>query len=239
MVRQVDPVLYLVQRSNQRGGRMLSVIDLLEAGTLDRTQLCWLLERIETGCSWLVGARPGGAGKTTIMSALVAMLPVAETVRLANPDSGWEQSKPGDCVIAYEISRGHYDGYIWGRELRTMAELGLAGCRVVSNLHADTLAEAQLQIVGRNGVAAAGFLAFETFLSITIGGSLRARPIVRSIHYVAQSAWLAFAAREHTPTTREEAIGDFLDTCVTAGLRSVPDVREAWLAWGARQTGME
>ena len=51
---------------------MLSVVDLLEAGTLSPAQAAWLLRRILRGSSWLVGAGPGGAGKTTVMSALLA-----------------------------------------------------------------------------------------------------------------------------------------------------------------------
>ena len=68
---------------------MLSVVDLLEAGTLTEPQAAWLLARILQGSSWLVGARPGGAGKTTVMAALLAMVPQGARVWLSNRGSGW------------------------------------------------------------------------------------------------------------------------------------------------------
>ena len=84
-------VLEVVKRSNQRGGRMLSVVDLIEAGTLSVNQAAWILERVLNGSSWLVGARPGGAGKTTVMSAILAMVPAGTRVRLTNQLSGWSR----------------------------------------------------------------------------------------------------------------------------------------------------
>ena len=39
-------VLSIVNRANQRGGRMLSVVDLLEAGTLSLAQAAWLAARV-------------------------------------------------------------------------------------------------------------------------------------------------------------------------------------------------
>ena len=65
------------------------------------------------------------------------------TVRLASPGTGWEQSRRGDCIVAHEIGRGPYEAYVWGHDLRRMAELGRSGRRIVTNLHADTLAQAQ------------------------------------------------------------------------------------------------
>ena len=100
----MDSVIEIVNRSNQRGGRMLSVIDLLEAGTLDRTKAAWLLARILSGASFLVGARPGGAGKTAVMGALLTMLPAGRRCAWRR-STGWESSKPGDCIVAYEIGR--------------------------------------------------------------------------------------------------------------------------------------
>lgn len=169
----MDPVLETVARSNQRGGRMLSVVDLIEAGTLTVAQSAWLLARIEEGASWMVGARPGGAGKTTVMSALLAMLPAGEPVRLTNPGTGWEQSRPGECVVAYEISPGYYDAYVWGPDVARLAALAAAGCRVVTNLHADTLEEARAQIVEENGAAADHFAALDIFIPLVVTGRWR------------------------------------------------------------------
>ena len=227
----MDPVIELVERSNQRGGRMLSVLDLLEAGTLSLPRAAWLLARIERGASWLVGAVPGGAGKTTVMSALLAMLPAGERVRLASPGTGWESSAPGECVVAYEISPGPYEAYIWGEPVRRLARLGRSGCRIVTNLHADTLEQARRQIVEDNGVPAEDFDAFGMFLPVSVGGGLtRSRREVRAIHYHENGAW---RKRDGTaPAAEREAhIETFLRDCQDKGLRPVNEVRTAWLSW--------
>ena len=55
-----------INRCNQRGGRMLSVVDLIEAGTMTRDMAAYSLAAIGSGASFMVGAPPGGAGKTTV-----------------------------------------------------------------------------------------------------------------------------------------------------------------------------
>jgi hypothetical protein len=228
----MDPIVAVIKRSNQRGGRMLSIIDLLDAGTLTRRQLCWLLARLEKGSSWLVGARPGGAGKTTVMSALLGMLPAGETVRLANPGAGWENSRPEDCIVAYEIGRGSYDAYIWGRDLVRMTELGQAGCRIVTNLHADTLGQAREQIAHQCGAEEKGLCAFKLFIPISIsGGPWSPHRIVPTLQFCEQGCWRNYEEQETAPTLRETAIGAFLDDCLANDLRTVGSVRKAWLVW--------
>lgn len=210
---------------------MLSVMDLLRAGTLNRRQAEWLLMRIEQGASWMVGARPGGAGKTTVMSALLAMLPAGERVRLTNPGSGWETSGPGDCVVAYEISRGYYNAYIWGADLAHMAALGACGCRLVTNLHADTLTEAREQIVRENRVPEEAFNAFGMFLPLTLRRrGLTMERIVPAIHYYRDGNWQVLDEAE-PPSEREQQIGAFLGDCARRELVTVADVRNAWLEW--------
>lgn len=227
----MDSVIEIVNRSNQRGGRMLSVIDLLEAGTLDRTKAAWLLARILSGASFLVGARPGGAGKTAVMGALLTMLLAGEMVRLATRGTGWESSKPGDCIVAYEIGRGHYEAYVWGERLVRMTALGQAGCRIVTNLHADTLEEARQQIAVDCGAGEAGLAAFETFIPIrTRGRGYAMERVVGDIRWYDGEIWRVFAPDSHAPTPLEGAIGDLLDRCLTDGTRTIEAVRTAWLA---------
>jgi len=227
----MDPVLALVERSNQRGGRMLSVIDLIDAGTFTPEQVAWLLARIEDGAGWLVGARPGGAGKTTIMSALLAMLPAGETARLTAAGSGWQTSQPGECIVSYELNHGPYEAYIWGEDVRRCAELGRQGCRLVANLHADTVEEAREQIVDMCGASPEGFAAFNIFLPIRVSRSgFECAPCVETIHYAANGQW-----RELTPplphSPRATQIAAFLDDCRRQGRSTVHDVRCAWLDW--------
>lgn len=229
----MSTVLGVVRRSNQRGGRMLSVIDLLQAGTVDRGQLIWLLARILEGSSWLVGAKPGGAGKTTVMSALLLMLPPEEPIRLTNPGTHWRESAPGTCVVAYEISRGYYDAYIWGEAVCRLAELGEAGCRIVTNLHADTLEQARRQIVEGNGVPEEQFKAFELFIPIEMRGSFASRMrVIEGIQYVEDGAWHHFDAQSLIRGERGDVIDKFLDRCLEESIYTDAAVREAWLAWG-------
>jgi hypothetical protein len=224
----MDNVLRVVERSNQRGGRMLSIVDLVEAETLTIAQASWLLSRIVEGRSWLVGAVPGGAGKTTIMSALLTMLPESETVRVTNPGTGWERSKTGDCVVSYEISPGPYDAYIWGADVVRVSELGMNGCRIVSNLHADTLEQAHRQIVEECGASEDGFAAFDMFLPILIDQDFQRR--VENIQFCREGEWV--------PITQEPELGDaeramkgFVDRCLAEGARDCSDVRARWCAF--------
>ena len=64
-----------INRCNQRGGRMLSVVDLIEAGTMTAELAAYCLAAIGQGASFMVGAMPGGAGKTTVMGALLNFVP--------------------------------------------------------------------------------------------------------------------------------------------------------------------
>jgi hypothetical protein len=221
-------VLYYIDRANQRGGRMLSVIDLIERETLSVRQAAWLLKKIEEGSSWIVGARPGGAGKTALMAALLAMLPEGEKIILTEPESGWEKSPPGTCLLSYEIGSGNYDAYIWGAELRKFAELGANACRLVTNLHADTLEQARSQIVDENGVPGEYFPAFGIFISVTVrSGSSGVRRTVRKIHFFSDGKWMELLELE-AMSAREKEIAGFLEDLLQCGIRTVEQVRQKW-----------
>jgi hypothetical protein len=247
--------LTVANRSNQRGGRMLSVVDLVEAGTLTVKQTAWILARILMGSSWLVGARPGGVGKTTVMSALLAMVPRGASVWLTNPGSGWRDCRAGDYVVSYELSPGFYDAYIWREDVIRLTELGMAGCRIVSNLHADTLEQARAQIVGECGAGGAGFRAFRIFLPLSLKGSrFSFNPVVEQIDYVQEGSWqrLRRGELERAEPGRKVAVEldspdlpsmariiQFLTRCGSRNIRLIEDVREAWLEWcdGAGASG--
>ena len=229
----VPGVIEVVRRSNQRGGRMLSVLDLVEAGTLTLPLAAWLLARVAAGSSWLVGARPGGAGKTTIMGALLAMLPEAEAVHLATAAGSWRRARPGECVVAYEIGPGDYEAYVWGEELRELAALGARGCRIVSNPHADTLEEAREQLVSRNSVPGSDFDRFDLFLPIRLRGSgRRPNPTVPMVWLCTGSEWQSI--QEPSLDREGERIRAWLDRAGAEEARSVEQVRGAWLRFAAR-----
>jgi hypothetical protein len=223
-----DDVIAVVNRSNQRGGRMLSLVDLIEAETLTFEQGAWLTERIEDGASLLVGANPGGAGKTAVLGALLTMLPPDEPVHVTRPGGDWRTAGPGDCLIAYEISPASFEAYIWGAEVRTFLERGRAGARLVANLHADTLEEAREQIAHDNGAGRDGFDAFDLFVPITVAGGFGRRSrVVERLHYRSVDGWAA-VGRTPQLSARAQEIAGFLTRCSAEGTRRVEDVRQAW-----------
>lgn len=145
-----------INRCNQRGGRMLSVFDLLDRGTLDIELARFALYWISQGSSFLVGANPGGAGKTTVMGALlnfvppdVPLIPATEQAVIQGIKEGAHTKK---CYICHEIGAGHWFAYLWGSALRNYFSLLDFGHILATNLHADDIHEAYDQICTENGV---------------------------------------------------------------------------------------
>jgi hypothetical protein len=145
---------------NQRGGRMLSLIDLIDAGSVDLPLAAYLAAAMHAGASLLVGARPGGAGKTAVMCALLNFLPDRTVIRPVDHPSvlqaAWHDADPGGtCYLAHEIGAGHWYAYVSGSEARAFFRLASQGHIVASNLHADTLDETRDQLCRENRVAQA------------------------------------------------------------------------------------
>jgi ABC-type cobalamin/Fe3+-siderophores transport system ATPase subunit len=135
-----------IEQLNQRGGRTLSIVDLIQAGTLSVEMAAYAMRAMHQGASLLTGARPGGAGKTTLMAAILNFLP--PEVPLITVDGshvisqGLERSATDPaCYLAHEIGSGDWYGYIWGRDVADFFSLIDGNRRVASCLHADTLDE--------------------------------------------------------------------------------------------------
>lgn len=130
---------------NQRGGRTLSIVDLIQAGTLSIEMAAVALRAMEQGASILTGAMPGGAGKTTLMASILNFLPPG--VPLVTVDrprviaDGLAREPHPSCYLAHEIGSGHWHGYIWGRDVADFLSLIDGPRRVASCLHADTLGQ--------------------------------------------------------------------------------------------------
>ncbi len=173
MREDFDAHLKEVNRCNQRGGRILSIVDLLRAGTLDRSLAAYLVSRISQGASFLVGANPGGAGKTTVMCALLGCIPPGMRLVPAGDISVLRRlrEKPPACVICHEIGSGPYYAYLWGEGAR--AFFGLRNHQRATNLHADTLEECRDQLCGDNGVSAEDFndMEIQAFMEVAGGWS--------------------------------------------------------------------
>jgi len=133
-----------IEMLNQRGGRTLSIVDLIRAGTINVEMAACALRAMESGASLLTGAVPGGAGKTTLMAAILNFLPpgvpIATVDHPAVIAEGLRQaaSEPV-CYLAHEFGSGRYYGYIWGRDVADFLSLAEGPRQVASCLHADTL----------------------------------------------------------------------------------------------------
>lgn len=245
-----------LNRYNQRGGRMLSVFDLLESGTLDFALAAYLMEVLSRGASLMVGARPGGAGKTTVMCALLNLMPAdvelvaatAEAVRTARPVHVGGRR----CYVCHEVGAGRYFAYLWGANLRAYCGLCEMGHLLATNLHADDMEEAQEQLCGENGVPAAHFNAFRVLVFLGIGGGYgRMRRRVEKV-YVSdgrgrhRTAYDSAGGLLAAPSenARMEACRAFLEEQYHAGIRTIEDARARVLTFlsdrtldkGSRQT---
>jgi len=178
-----------IERLNQRGGRTLSIIDLIDAGTIstEMAALCWLI--VSEGAGFLTGAVPGGAGKTTLMAALLSFLPPGERIqgvadRRVIDDALSGATRPPATILAHEIGSGHWYGYIWGRDAVDFFGLWRLGLRPVSCLHADDPEQTRRTLVGL-GVSEEDLRHVPLQLFMRVGGGrARARRRVDSLHCV-------------------------------------------------------
>jgi len=225
---------------------MLSVLDLLEAGTLDPDLAAWLMARMGRGASLLVGARPGGAGKTTVMCALLNLAPPALPLVAATAEAvaraAAEDDPPRRCYVCHEISPGDYFAYLWGDDLRAYCRLFEKGHVLASNLHADDLPEARAQVCDANGVSEALFGRFDLAVFLRVGGRPgRARRTVEKV-YAADGegrhrlVFDAAAGLRPAPTGAEEsarvaACGQFLAEALADGVRTIEHARRRAVAF--------
>ncbi len=135
-----------IELLNQRGGRTLSIVDLVRAGTISVEMAATAMRAMRGGASLLCGARPGGAGKTTLMAAILNLMPPGVPIVAVDRPAVISQGllRPDSrplCYLAHEIGAGAYFGYIWGGEVADFLSLVRPPCRIASCMHADTLAE--------------------------------------------------------------------------------------------------
>jgi len=161
-----------IENLSQRG-KILSIVDLINANTLDVDMSAYCLYAISNGASFLTAARPGNAGKTTLMSCLLTFLPtdiriltidkpsvIAEAHKIVADDNKL-------CTLCHEIGAGHVYGYLWGVHVGQFFDLMNYGCQMASCIHADTLPEMQSILVSNElGVPEADFAKLDLILFI-------------------------------------------------------------------------
>lgn len=233
---------------NQRGGRMLTVVDLIEDGTLDAPTSGLLLSFVAAGASFLTAAGPGGVGKSTLMAVLLSFLPPGERIRtVTDPATVGDPDEP-TCWLCHEIGSGHWFGYLWGGEAARFLALQDRG-RVAGSLHADTDEEIAAQLLGPSvGAAEEDLAAVDLLLTmVRVGGMRRTsivyeaaseheadfRPIVEwdrggDAFEIAQSRRLPrLRETAHGPVPDVERATDFIDGLVGRRERLLEDVLAA------------
>jgi len=192
-----------IDRLNQRGGRMLSLVDLLAAGTVGLEMAAEMAALAARAGNFLTAAGPGGVGKTTLMGAMLAFLP--PTVRIVPVESGrtLDRLPPPSpeaplCLVVHEIGSGPYYAYLWGPAVGRYVEAARpAGRCLASNLHAESYEEAADQLRGLDvpaeALADVDLLAFMA----TVG---RRRRVIR--------VWHADGAGGHVEAWRWDARSD-------------------------------
>lgn len=231
-----------INRCNQRGGRMLSIVDLIESGTLSKELAAYLLAAISRGCSYMIGALPGGAGKTTVMGALLNFLPPNVELHPADslPTIEWalKFGHKRECYICHEIGSGLYYAYLWGQPLRTYFELLRRGHVLATNLHAGTIEEARRQVCEENGVSPLLFRKMNLVLFLEVSGGWRGKREVSQIwesdgfiehHDVFNAGELRLAKSRLVSKESHDAALQLIETLIKSGARSIEQVRRILL----------
>jgi hypothetical protein len=203
-----------IDRLNQRGGRTLSIIDLIDDGTLTAEMASLVAVLVEAGSSFLTGAVPGGAGKTTLMASMLLFLPEGEPILPVSDSDVIRLAARADgpvTVMPHEIGAGHWYGYIWGREAVDFFALGRHGVRRVSCLHADDPAQTEAALT-RLGVAREDWEDVKLLAYMAVAGGARGvRRRVEGLYcrlrggLVRAFRWEPAGDRFHAEAPREEA----------------------------------
>jgi len=232
-----------VERLNQRGGRTLSITDLIDAGTIssEMAALCRLL--VSEGASFLTGAVPGGAGKTTLMATLLSFLPPGERIQsVANRrvihDALSGAIEPPVTLLAHEIGSGHWYGYIWGRDAVDFFGLRRRGFRCVSCLHADSPEQTREMLAGL-GVSKEDLdhVSLQLFMRVS-GGWARLQRRVDSLHCILDGR-LRPVYRWRESDDGFERLVDREDVCEALASRHGRPREEFLCRWDSHQAFLE
>lgn len=221
---------------------MLSIFDLIDAGTLDLDLAAYLMARISRGASFMVGARPGGLGKTTVMCALLNLIPSDVMIVAATPkavrSAARDESLPKSCYVCHEIGSGPYFAYLWDADLRAYCSLASMGHVLATNLHADDMDEAQEQVCGKNLVPISDFNAFHLLAFLLMDRGLRTAR--RRIDRVYESDGVSPHTLVFDSSRRTKRLPDdswvarcriFLDDTLQKGVRTIERTRERVVAF--------
>ena len=221
---------------------MLSLVDLITAGTLPVDLAVYLGVRVFEGASFLIGALPGGGGKTTVMGALLAcvsprcaLTPTDDRSALYAPPP-CETESPR-CYVCHEIGAGYYYAYLWDRDAAAFFDLIEKGHQIASNLHADTYEQCRDQLCADNPVSNESFAAvrFLIFLRVDRG----AWKVRRTVETVWESDGtgphrLVYSADGAAPPIRLERplelqAKELLEDMISRRIDSIEAFRREWI----------
>jgi hypothetical protein len=229
-----------IERLNQRGGRTLSFVDLIEAGTVSAEMAGELAALVESGASILTAAKKGGVGKSTVLADLLACLPPGERI-VATPDlAAVEAARAAEtdepvCFLAHEIGAGPWHAYLWGEAAARFFDLAGGGRRVASCLHADDIDELSA-VLGSQGVSPDAVNRIGLVLFMRRGAQGRR---VESVYVPGPEAhrlrWLRDEAEDElvpkgppaAPTERSEIYAGLFEELVENGVHDFAEVRRA------------
>ena len=135
----------------------LSIVEVLQAGTMPPRLAAAFWLGLERGASFVFAADPPGAGKTTILTALLAFTTPETLVYFTR---GWGETfdlpPPSDDYPTYllvnEMS-DHLPVYSWGPYIVRIFELLAEGYSLCTTMHADTVEGVVAQLEEDAGVA--------------------------------------------------------------------------------------
>lgn len=129
-----------IKNLNQRGGRTLSIIDLLESGTINQQIAGFLFYSMFKKLSFITAANPSGTGKTTLMGTILNLLKPGIRIETLERNFSVSQGQDNKCYLVHELGDGPYYSYLWGKDVSQFFRLGKKGI-IASCIHADTLPE--------------------------------------------------------------------------------------------------
>ncbi len=130
------------------------IVDLLDDGVLSAAQAARLLALVERRVSLVVAAGPSRAGKTTLLTALAALLP--EPTRRIYLRGCYEPfafltdptTIPGETTLLINEISPHLPVYLWGSGARRALQAGRAGFQLLATAHARTIDELVALLAG-------------------------------------------------------------------------------------------
>jgi energy-coupling factor transporter ATP-binding protein EcfA2 len=128
-------------------GKTLSIVDLIEANTISLEMAAYSLYAISCGASILTAARPGNAGKTTLLACLLTFIPPkSRIITISSPSVLGLLEREGiekgtEYMLIHEIGSGPWYAYLWGRDVSRAFRMIQPGRYLASCIHADTLDE--------------------------------------------------------------------------------------------------